>query len=37
MQSIDSTKACAYGISKNLASEKEMLKRNNIIRRYKND
>ena len=37
MQSTDSTEAYAYGISKNLASEKEILKRNNIITRYKND
>ena len=37
MKSIDSTEAYAYGISKNFASEKEILKRTNIITRYKND
>ena len=35
MQSIDSIET--YGTSKDLASEKEDIKRNNIILKYKND
>ena len=37
MQSIDLIKAYAYGTSKDLASQKEGIKCNNIIKRYKND
>ena len=37
MQSIDSIKTRAYGTSKDLASEKEVIKCNNIIKRYRND
>ena len=37
MQSIDSTETCAYGTSKDLVSEKEEIKCNIIIKRYKND
>ena len=35
MQSIDSTETYAYGTSKDLVSEKEQIKCNNIIKRYK--
>ena len=37
MQSIDSVETYAYGTSKDLVSEKEVIKCNNIIKRYKND
>ena len=37
MQSIDSIETYAYGTSKVLVSEKEEIKCNNIIKRYKND
>ena len=37
MQWIDSTETNAYGTSKDLVSEKEENKCNNIIKRYKND
>ena len=37
MQSIDSIETYAYGTSKDLVSEKEKIKCNNIIQRYKND
>ena len=37
MQSIDSTETYAYETSKDLVSEKEEIKCNNIIRLYKND
>ena len=37
MQSTDSIETCAYGTSKNLVSEKEGIKCDNIIKRYKND
>ena len=37
MQSIDSIGAYAYGISKDLVSEREQIKCNNIIKQYKND
>ena len=37
MQSIDSTETYAYETSKDLVSEKELIKCNNIIKRYKND
>ena len=37
MPSIDSIETDAYGTSKDLASEKEEIKCNNIIKRYKND
>ena len=37
MQSIDSIETYAYGMSKDLVSEKEEIKCNNIIKRYKND
>ena len=33
----DSIQTYAYGTSKNLASEKEEIKCNNIIKQYKND
>ena len=36
MQSIDSLETCAYGTSKDLVSETEEIKCNNIIKRYKN-
>ena len=35
MQSIDSAETYAYGPSKNLVSEKEKIKFNNVIKRYK--
>ena len=35
MQSIDSIETYAYGTSKDLVSEKEEIKCNNIIKRYK--
>ena len=37
MQSIDLIETYAYGMSKGLASEKEDIKCNNIVKRYKND
>ena len=37
MQSIDSIDTYAYGMSKDLVSEKEEIKSNNIIKRFKND
>ena len=37
MQSIDSIETYAYVKSKDLVSEKEYIKCNNIIKRYKND
>ena len=37
MQSIDSIETYAYGTSKDLVSEKEEIKCNNIIKQYKND
>ena len=37
MQSIDSIERYAYGTSKDLVSEKEEIKCDNIIKRYKND
>ena len=37
MQSIDSIEAFAYGASKDLVSEKEEIKCNNILKRYEND
>ena len=37
MQSIDSIETYAYRTSKDLVSEKEEIKCNNIIKRYKND
>ena len=37
MQSIGSIETYAYGTSKDLVSEKEQIKCNNIIKRYKND
>ena len=37
MQSIDSIETYAYGTSKDLVNEKEEIKCNNIIKRYKND
>ena len=37
MQSIDSIDTYAYGTTKDLVSEKEDIKCNNIIKRYKND
>ena len=36
MQSIDSLETYAYGTSKDVVSEKEEIKCNNIIERYKN-
>ena len=36
MQPIDSIEIYAYGISKYLVSEKEVIKCNNIIKQYKN-
>ena len=37
MHSIDSIETYAYGTSKNFVSEKEEVKCNNMIKRYKND
>ena len=37
MQSLGSIGTYAYGTSKDLISEKEEIKCNNIIKRYKND
>ena len=37
MQSNDSIEICAYGTHKDLVSEKEEIKSNNIIKQYKND
>ena len=37
MQSIDSIETYAYGTSKDLISEKEEIKYNNIIKRCKDD
>ena len=37
MQSIHLIETYAYGTSKDLVSEKEVIKCNNIIKRYKND
>ena len=37
MQSIDSIETYAYGTSKDLVSEKEGIKRNDIKKQYKND
>ena len=37
MQSLDSIETYAYGTSKDLVSEKEEIKCNNIIKRYKID
>ena len=37
MQSIDSIETYAYGTSKDLVSEKEGIKRNDIKQQYKND
>ena len=37
IQSIDSIETYAYGTSKDLVSEKEVIKCNNIIKQYKND
>ena len=37
MQSIDLIKTYAYGISKNIVSEKEEIKCNNIIKQCKTD
>ena len=37
MQSIDAIETCAYGMSKDLVSGKEVTKYNNLIKRYKND
>ena len=37
IQSIDSIEIYAYGMSNDLVSEKEEIKCNNIIKRYKND
>ena len=36
MQSIDSIELFAYGMSKDIVSEKENINSNNIIRQYKN-
>ena len=36
MQSFDSIETYAYGTSKDLVSDKEEIKCNNIIKRYKN-
>ena len=35
MQSIDSIETYAYGMSKDRASEKEEIKSNNVMKRYK--
>ena len=37
MKSIDSIETYVYGASKDLVSEKEEIKFNNTIKRYKND
>ena len=37
MQSTDSIETYAHRTNKNLVSEKEVIKCNNIIKRYKND
>ena len=37
MQSIDSIETYAYEMSKDLLSEKEDIKYNNVIKQYKND
>ena len=37
MQSIDSIETYAYGTSKDLVSEKNVIKCDNIIKQYKND
>ena len=37
MQSIDAIETYAYGRSKDLVSQKEEIKCNNIMKRYKND
>ena len=37
IQSIGSIETYAYGMSEDLVSEKETIKCNNIIKRYKND
>ena len=37
MQSTDSIETQAYGMSKDLVSEKEVVKCDNIIKKYKND
>ena len=37
MQSIDLIEAYAYGTSKYLVSEKEVIKCNNTIKRYRNN
>ena len=37
IQSIDSVELCAYGTSKKLVCKKQKVKRNNIIKQYKND
>ena len=37
MQPIDSIETYAYGMSKDLVSEKEEIKCNNITKQYKND
>ena len=37
MKSIDSIKSYAYGTSKDLVSETEGIKCNNILKRYKKD
>ena len=37
MQSIDLIEAYAYGTSEDLVSEKEVIKCNNTIKRYKNN
>ena len=36
MQSIDSIETNAYGMSQDLICKKENIKRNNIIKQYKN-
>ena len=36
MQSIDSIETYAYGMSKDVICKKEKIKRNNIIKQYKN-
>ena len=36
MQSIDSIETYAYGTRKDLGSEKEVIKCNNIVKQYKN-
>ena len=37
MQSLDSIETYTYGTNKNLVSEKEEIKCNSIIKRYKNN